>query len=593
MSDAKPLVAPAAVVGPGWVQIGNVRRDWNPTTAWHLIRIAFFAAQKQGVLLDHSAARESPPQIWLLAEKLEQLGLDMEPDGAYTAEQVVAAGSRADLDERGFAAKRVQRWLESSGFLDEAFSQGWRRRGESPARITLADGSARSGGLRLALVLEPLQWVSDTRETGVAAGLEAIDDPQVRAEVILRRLSTVDEWFGALPLSTPARMGVRILDQHQARARANAKRGNSTNKAGANTAPIVSEAGVVPGVDGRAGLQHHGANSATVGAGRLSPPLSWHRAPTSREVEEVEYVVQVDQRMAYPAACNNVLLGYGQPEWVEAEAAQELASQTVTRQAGQSPVFAMWRCHNERGWEEVFPDARMPAPHDDLRNPHAPAWVFPSQMALLLTEDDAEHAGAGLDVADLGVTGAWVWPAAGRMLEPLYRRIQPAWRHTAALYEHDPQDGHAGWFEGYLKSIGRATAGYLLSGYAREDADPQQANPRPWRYQPIWWDALAAAASARLWRQINQLRHWFDIQPVEVDSDAVIYLLPDGQAHQWLDAQQHDTRLGKLRIKNIALCLDGVAEWETNQQALHQLGGRRVSQVLSWHGDSDAQQAGV
>jgi hypothetical protein len=531
-----------AVVGPGWIKIGDIRRDWDLRNAWHAIRVL------ETVPLGHP---NSAPQMWFLGEQLAELGLYVQPENPRASEKTQRASIERQLIERG------------SAFLAPALAEGWELTGPGlGARTTLTRRVGHE--LRsLSIVLEPYQWLHDRRGDAVAGSADTAlaDDPETRADQIIRRTETINELLKVLPMSTPAGTAHKLMDVLQLSKRSQERRGvKAVDAAGRQRLRIITEQGVVPPLDSRAGLK-----------GEVMPALGWWREAADHEVAAATWVVQLDQRWSYPAQCNELWLGYGTPTQVDAPEALALAEK-LARGDDPDHTFALWRCDPARDWRQLWGDGRMFPPHQDLQNPDNATWVLPPTMQLLLT--DRDHHGCGLHLEELGITGAWVWPDSGRMLEPMYRATQRAWAHIGQLADRDAD--LKDWLTRFIKGMGRGGLGYVASKYA------EQEKRKPWRYQPIWWEAIKAASAAKLWRQMSTLTELYKIWPLQVATDAVICLVDDDTL-QRLEDYDDGTRLGVLKIDKVALL---ELAPETGQE-LVALAGRRPQQVITWHSDEE------
>ncbi|MBO0879037.1 MAG: hypothetical protein J2P17_01360 [Mycobacterium sp.] len=573
---------PVAVVGPGWVQAVGQRKALEVAEALDVLRLVDF------IPLGH---RLSAPQIWFLSEVVSRLGMEF-----YPADPDAPTSARAES---------VEKQLEVAGqeFLASAVQAGWVVQGEGLApRTTLvkSDPVNPRSWRAVQLVLEPYQWIYDTRSDAVTgdddAGTGLSEDPVVRADQIVRRIAAVDDLFEVLPASTPGATAAKLLDVKQQSKHRAARRGKtSIDAAGRNRQRLVTEPGVIPPLDGRAGI-----------GGEVFQALAWARHPSAEEIERARWAVLLDQRWAYPSVCRELWLGYGQPTWVETEQARELACARADKTNRQ--VFALWRCEplkpdiwdpapeGVRGWHP-----RIFAPHDDLRNPDGPTWLFPTTVETLLK--DRDQCGCAVDLADLNITGAWVWPAAGRMLEPWYKaelktvtRLramddptgdldddQRAWLNQFGMLPDGTinQDLRT-WLTRFAKSVGRAGIGRLNSDVARRNAtDPH--NPKPWRYQPVWWEAVKAACAAKLWEQGARLASKYGIWPIQASTDGMVYLIDHDTMSALEDDELQDQRLGVLKLDKLALLEPGVAEADQARERLARLGGRRPTEVITWY----------
>ncbi|GLY54826.1 hypothetical protein [Lentzea sp. NBRC 102530] len=544
----KPDRRAVAVVGPGWVQVRSDRtpnqfdrRAFNVTTALDILRIV------EAVPLGHP---NSAVQVWVLAEHVTALGLEFRPDPNQSHKH-----QRAD----------VERQLAKAGkpFLASAIDAGWTLQGNGlGARATFSrtdvDGKMRS----VAIVLEPYQWLLDGKGAGVTGQdgtVTELDlDPVRRAAQIIERIEVVDELLDVLPLATPALAATKLLDRDQVIARAARKRGAPMIDAkGRKLHRPIDEAGVIPKLDGRAGI----------GSNDVFPATNWWRQPTKAEIENATWAIQLDQRWAYPYAVNELWLGYGTPRWVDGEEAQKLAWKLATDADRQ--VFALWRAQPPT-WDEkhIFP------PHPDFTNANGVlAWLFPPTLKILT--GDPDNFGGGYTIEHLNISGAWVWPESGQMLQRLYKSAKKCWDHL-----NDPANDNPAlkaWLESFGKNSVRAAIGRHASKFAQDDADPDKRDrPKPWRYQPIWWPAATAATTARLWWQAQRIRAKHYVWPIQAATDSLTYLVDDEQLAALEDAD--DKRLGILKVDKVQPFMPDVAD--ELRERLSELRGSSPNRIL-------------
>lgn len=135
-------VTAAAVVGPGWVQVGHRRYDIPIRHAADVLRVA--------TTLRHA----SMPQIWVLAETCEQLGLVTYPDDI-----------NSPRSERITSTERNLRELcDAQTFLHPAVEAGWSCNGHVEPWTLMKH---ESSGKLVHLILEPYTWMYDLYGRGV------------------------------------------------------------------------------------------------------------------------------------------------------------------------------------------------------------------------------------------------------------------------------------------------------------------------------------------------------------------------------------------------------------------------------------------
>lgn len=499
--------AAAAVVGPGWVQIGARRWSFEVSSAAEIVRIA------EAIKHDRSV-----PQIWVLTEVCEELGL-------------VAGVENLDLtsSQRITAVERELAELPASAeFLAPAVKAGWEvgRNGELEPWTHMSGPNNKV----VQLVLEPYTWMYDFRGRGVVAEggdhraeyPNAIDgEPEDRADEILRRVRWISDQLGVLPDSNPTRTVQRMIDQDRKK-RLRAARQEDKPKVtadGRNLVRVTTEAGRKPDLDGPAGDS----------LDELMPELVWSRIPSAEEIDGSEVVIEMDQRYSYLATLSNCTLGLGEPRWVSAEEA------IWTIHEGK-PWFGAVRCQFSAPWHEP----RMFAPHPALsdRRP-SPHWAMQPTLDIVLEDED--KGGAGWKLDDLGITGAYLWPDCGRLMEPFYKQMRPALLEAEQIEDPVLREATLGHLKaGYKSLTGKWEAQAIVDSGYRTD-----------RYQPMWRRQVFAATAARLFRQVrrNEQRHR-GLWPVFANVDSAWYLTTRETAEK-LRAETQDAKFGQLRPKRV------------------------------------------
>jgi hypothetical protein len=522
---SRPRTRPVAVIGPGWVQIRADdptkydRRAIDVRTAWDALRIA------DAVPLAHPV---SAVQMWVLAEHVTALGLEYRPDPNLSRKR-----QRADIEKH--LAKAGQ------AFVDAAIERGWTLQGKGlGARATFSrtdvDGKLRS----VVIVLEPYQWLLDSKGSGVTGEdgtpTELDLDPEIRAAQIIRRVEVVDELLGVLPLATPALAATKLLDRDQYIARAAQNRGASTtDAAGRKRHRVLDQPGVIPKLDGRAGI-----------AAEVFPAIGWWRQPTADEIKHATFAVQLDQRWAYPYTCNELWVGYGAPRWADRDEANDLAMRLATDT--DRKIFALWRSQPPT-WDErrIFP------PHPDLANANGPlAWLFPPTLKILTGDPDAF--GGGFDLDTLDISGAWVWPESGQVLQRLYKAAKACWDYTSDPEHQKADPVLTDWLRGFGKTAVRAAVGRYASPFAAADAE---SGGKP------WWQAQRLFSKHFIW-------------PIQAATDSLTYLVDD-EVFAALD-EADDGRLGILKIDKVELFAAG--DQDELRAELAELKGRSPNRVL-------------
>src|SRR5690606_39500293 len=111
---------------------------------------------------------------------------------------------------------------------------------------------------------------------------------------------------------------------------------------------------------------------------------------------------------------SSTVVGVGDPKWVSAEE----AARTI---AEGKPWFGVVRCQPRAKWHEprMFP----PHPAMDGRRPW-PHWYMAPTIDI--AHDDEDKGGAGWSLENFGITGAYLWPDCGRLMEPFYKNMRKA-----------------------------------------------------------------------------------------------------------------------------------------------------------------------
>lgn len=496
----------AAVVGPGFVQIGGRRWAFEVTSAAEILRIA--------TQLKHN---RSAPQIWVLTETCEELGLVTYPDDVNRTRK-----ERITSVERNLAELPA-----GADFLAPALDEGWKagRDGRLEPWTLLRSPQNKI----VHVILEPYTWMYDHDGRGVVADggdddrdyPNAIDGPpEDRADEILRRVRWIADNLSVLPDSNPGRTVQRVIDADR-RTKLKAADNDQTIKtdsAGRNRVRVATEAGHKPDMDGDAELS----------LDAVAPELVWPRIPARDEIDAAEVAIELDQRYAYLATLSNTVFGVGEPRWVNAEEAVWTAHEHKN-------WFGVLRCEPHTQWHEP----RMFPPHPGMAGRPGPSWIM--GPTLDIGRDDEDKGGAGWNFEDFGVTGAYLWPDCGRLMEPFYTEMR-----TALLEAEQIED----------PTLRAATIDHLKGGYKSltgkwEDVAILDSGHRTYRYQPMWRRQTIAATTARLFRQVRriEMRHR-GLWPVHAVTDGVWYLTTRETAEK-ITAETAEAKFGQLRPKRV------------------------------------------
>jgi hypothetical protein len=393
--------------------------------------------------------------------------------------------------------------------------RGWQVRGEPGGRVVLARDHDRRH-LEVEVVAEPQPWLGG----GDAAGDAAAD-----AGVLGLRLQ---QWVSALqllPATSPGASAAGVAEQIM-RARAS-QRGRGA---------VVTEPGALP--DG-------------VGVDlRIQPPWTAARAVVEEELDRAEEVVWLEQECPQLASAGMLTLGYGRPHTLTGLAAAQAAA------TGKAP-FGLWRGILPAGSDLTAPEA-LPLPHPCMRETTpVQAWLTTEDLAGLCKA--VRDGGAGLQVEQLRIDAAVVWPAQGRLLEAWATRLREAREQCAG----DP---------GGQAIFATAAADYI--GALAEPWDSSESEG--WHFQPAWAGAVAAHIRFRGRRAAMRISREYRLWPIHAGGAAMVYALPrDETTGNPTDLADTHTRLGRLVVRRQVPIRDdallGVALADTGAQVAEAL----------------------
>lgn len=227
--------------------------------------------------------------------------------------------------------------------------------------------------------------------------------------------------------------------------------------------------------------------------------------------------VWLQQRCGALASAGMLSLGFGEPTRLGAAAANAALG------TGKRP-FGLWQVTLPAGGKADSPH-ELPLPHPAMR------WDSPVQ-AWVTTEDlvglgaAVRDGGAGVDLANVHVAAAVVWPRQGRVLEAWSTRVREAIRaapspRLAALVESAAAD--------YLGALG----------------DP--ASP-PEHFQPVWAAAIAAHQRFRGRRAAMRISREFRLWPLVIRDTGMWYGVGVDESGEPIDLADTHTRLGRLEV---------------------------------------------
>lgn len=428
----------------------------------------------------------SAPQVWLVGEKiLENLGwwIDL---------------SEMDFDseaqERDLLLEQLAQRVNES--MSALLSAGWEVRGEPGHRVHLTRNLA-NGRRMVDLVLEAYAFSISTRakDFGIlGTGEDLPEDDMAAAAEVGRRIAWSVEHLGVLPGPTSTRTAADIVDQimkarQPAKSRGHGKSASTRKPSGA----VVDTAGPVPMLDG----QLHG---------ELEPRTRWARLLDADDLAGADRIITIDQRASYLASAGSDSFGWGQPQHVPVEA---------DRYARQEKMpYGLWRVTLPAGESISLPD-KLWLPHPNMQYGRAVrTWV--TSVSLEALTSPVAGGGAGLDLDDLELDEAWVWPHQGRALEAWATRLRKA--RAAAVETGDTvMKGHVG--DIYKRYVGRML-----------NPEQWQAANKLHHHQPVWRATIMASSRQRSRRAAMALADKTGRWPVHAFADAVTYVAgPDDQ----------------------------------------------------------------
>ncbi|MBM4574883.1 hypothetical protein GS491_23695 [Rhodococcus hoagii] len=445
--------------------------------------------------------RGSSPQVWLIGQKIyEDLGwwVDTSDMVATTAEQ-----ERAQVLDQ--LSARVHDSLASM-LLD-----GWELRGEPGHRVHLTRNLGR--GRRLVdLVLEAYAWTisAEAKDFGILGdGEDLPDDDMSAAAEISRRIAWSVEHLGVLPGPTSTRTAADVADQiSQAR------------RTGKTRGAVVDTAGPVPVLDG----QLHG---------ELEPRVRWARTLDSDDTEGVDRIITVDQRASYLASAGSDVFGWGEPLFVPAGAERHARADKLP--------YGLWRVTLPAADSLTLPE-KLPLPHPHMQH-DTPVCTWVTSVSLEALTAPVADGGTGLDLDDLELDEAWLWPNQGRALEAWATRLRKA-RAFAVETGDAAMKRHVG--DIYKRYIGRML-----------NPGQWQASNKQHHHQPVWRATIMASSRWRSRRAAMQIAARTGRWPIHAFADALTYLA--GPDEQIADPSPY---LGKLvREKQAAVTGEQLGEF--------------------------------
>lgn len=360
--------------------------------------------------------------------------------------------------------------------------RGWAIRGEPDGRFTLARDEA-GRHIEVEVFAEPQPWLAVS--TNPAGG-----DTQVLAQRLTQWVATMHRLPEASPRASAAAVGDEIMTTRSLRP--------------AKRAVVVTEPGPLP-----AGVE------VDV---RIQPSWTASREAVEEDLDRAEALIWLEQERAELASAGMIILGTGQPRTLSGAAAAEAA-------AGSKRPFALWHATLPAGNDLTVPEG-LPLPHPRMRDTETvQAWITTEDVDGLCQA--VRDGGAGMQVAQLRIDAAIVWPQQGRLLETWANRF----RDACDACTDDPT----------MQEIFEAAAVDYIAGLA----DPDSPG---WHFHPAWLAAIAAHIRYRWRRAAMRISREDRLWPIHATGTAMIYAAPlDEKTKAAVElADTHKTTQGRL-----------------------------------------------
>lgn len=419
------------------------------------------------------------PQIWITAPALQAAGMTP-PKKAIERSEDLSATIAALFDCEITSAR--------AGWFTAAF------------RSPKGDGESR----RVHLVLLPFLWLDPSPQRPKDEGLagtrdtetELPDDEDQAVETLGRRiawLTSISE--GVLPAARPASIGAALLDSVRARARTQKR----------------IEACPLP-------------DTLHAETPRLDPNLeAWKNMPHNAKGDAVD--VEVDQRAAYLASAGQVDLGYGVPV--------EMGKVDPEVFAERAP-FGLWRITTPPAGMLDGLTQKLPLPHEHMHWTESRTFWATTRAVTHLMEP-ASEGGAGLGLAELNFSGAWVWPHQSRLLRGWADILRSRLAEAIAEGRKDQED--------LIKNVYKSFIGRMAGSQ-------HPAGQRHYQ-QPAWAATIHADTRRRALRYAASIATEQGIYPIAArDIDTFIYRLPS-EVDPYEVLEEKSTDNGKYRVKVI------------------------------------------
>lgn len=445
-----------------------------------------------------------PAQVWLVGVgACAALGWEIDPGSEDDA---------TNLDD--LRARAVEKLRETvTATLPPLVAAGWELRGD-PGHVIHLSRKIGNATQMVDIILEPYVWTLKAFGWGNRVGdLGILGDPhsgtylpdedEPAARELGRRLAWSAKHLGVLPGPTSARTGAVILDKIR---RERLRTGKGL---------VVTTAGPIPPIDGAPKSD-------------FEPAAWWSRVLDSDDLHDIAHLVTIDQRAAYLASAGMLEFGFGKPEYLIGDDAARAAS-------ADKPAFGIWRVTLPAAGQYALPE-KLPLPHPAMEEDRpVQTWITTVSLEGLCAP--VEDGGMGLDVDDLAVTEAWVYPEQGRALDPWAKILRAA--RTVAVDTGDVA---------MKRWIGACYKGYI----------GRMVNPDMWtssrmqhHHQPLWRAAIIAHCRWRGRRVAMRIARETGRWPILTMTDSWAYLLADGQ-----DIADDSAALGKMTLEKHAELTD-------------------------------------
>lgn len=419
------------------------------------------------------------PQIWITAPALQAAGMTP-PKKAIERSEDLSPTIAALFDCEITSAR--------AGWFTAAF------------RSPKGDGESR----RVHLVLLPFLWLDPSPQRPKDEGLagtrgtetELPDDEDQAVETLGRRIAWLTSISdGVLPSARPASIGAALLDSVRARARTQKR---------LEPCPLP--------------------DTLHAETPRLDPNLeAWKNMPHNAKGDSID--VEVDQRAAYLASAGQVDLGYGVPV--------EMAKVDPEVFAERNP-FGLWRITTPPAGMLDGLTQKLPLPHEHMHWTESRTF-WATTLAVNHLMEPVSEGGAGLGLAELQFSQAWVWPQKSRLLRGWADILRSRLMEAIAEGHKDQED--------LIKNIYKSFIGRMVGSQ-------HPAGQRHYQ-QPAWAATIHADTRRRALRYAASIAADHGLYPIAArDIDTFVYRLPaEADPYELLEEKSADN--GKYRVKVI------------------------------------------